>query len=243
MLSTRGPCAGAFRTFTRAYHRSPQAKRGAGKSWHSAGRTMRQAKDGDDGFPLKKVMPLRTNRNVNYVPKNAKKSSSSWIFKDRFTNTAIMREIKNGDKPWRLTEEEYRAIKRADLRVPMRERALSAKQMIHQLRVEELHKSKKDYPRTIPDFKAGDRISITRYVELGKDNKFEILKGMCIARKNNMNESHFSILNNKSDTTYEMKIPLWSPFIKKIDILQKGTIKTRKAYYLRDRPVEEFLTR
>lgn len=112
-----------------------------------------------------------------------------------------------------------------------------------QLRNEEVEKIKIKFPREIPDFKAGDRIAVTKYLQLNDESKFEVIKGMCLARSHRNLESNFTIINNKHDTTFEMKLPLWSPFIKKIEILQKGNIKKKKAFYLRDRPVEEFQTR
>lgn len=218
--------------------------RGKGHAWHNAGRGPVFAKDGQEGFPDGRLLPLRTNRIVNFVPRHIKKSSSAWLFRDRFPNTSLQRVANIENKPWTLSEDEYKAIKSAYLKPPMRERQLTPIQLIQTLRKEEILKTKKFHPREIPDFKTGDRIAVTRYMELNNEEntKLETVKGMVIGRKNCMNESTVWILNNRHDTTFEMKIPIWSPFVKEIEVLQKGTIKKRKALYLRDRPVDEFQT-
>lgn len=218
------------------------ADRLTARGWANAGRGPVFATDDNKGFPKQRILAQKTNRKVNFVPKFIKKSSTAWIFKGRYTNSVLQRMAKNRNKHWALTHEEYNAIRNADLRRPHRERTLSFKDLITQLRKEEIMKTKINYPRQIPDFKAGDRIAVTQYVELGQESKVETIRGMCIARKQAMNESWFAILNHRDDTTYEMKIPLWSPFIKSIDIIEKGNIKRRKAYYLRDRLPEEFQT-
>ena len=92
------------------------------------------------------------------------------------------------------------------------------------------------------NFKAGDRVQITKYVSLTDPSKFEIIKGMCLGRFNKGLDSHFSILNNKEETTFEMKVPLYSPWVKDIKILQRGKIKESTCWWMRDRPISEFMT-
>lgn len=127
-------------------------------------------------------------------------------------------------------------------KIPIEQRELTHKQLMAQLREEEVAKIKKRYPRTVDHFKAGDRVQITKYLDLADLSKTEVIKGMVIARRSNTTESWLAILNNKEDSTWEMKVPLNSPWIKDIMVLQYGNLKRRNAYYLRDRPVEEFQT-
>jgi len=97
--------------------------------------------------------------------------------------------------------------------------------------------------RVIEDsYKAGDRVQVTKYVKLGDESKYEIIKGMCLRRKDNMLESHFTLLNNKDETTFEMKVPVFSPWVKHVKILERGKIKAKSIPWMRDRPIEEFQT-
>jgi len=234
------PCRGKK---TGAGRRHPgSSPRGLGKAWTNAGRGPVAAKAGNEGFPDQRILPQKTNRYHNWRPKWVKQNPSvNWIFKDRFPTSQL--KSMNKPKPWALSEEEYHRIKKETAKPPLGQRRQSCKAMMLQLREEEVAKMQQKYPREVADFKTGDRVVITKAITLDDDTKFEVMKGFVIARKRNSNESNFSILNNKLDCTWEMKVPLWSPFLRKVDILQKGNLKSAKAYYMRDRPVEEFQTK
>lgn len=219
--------------------------RGGRSEWRNF-RPKMQAKAGAEGWPEPRVFPLKTNRKRTFHAKFAKlKPSSSWLFKDTYPEKKL-RRIAKGLQPWSLSEEEYRKMKSEGIpKAPMRERAPSVYRLMKQVRYDELQRMKHHVlkNRHIENgFRAGDRVQITKYVSLSNHSKFETIKGMCLGRFNKGLDSHFSILNNKEETTFEMKVPLYSPWVKDIKILKRGNIKTSTCWYMRDRPINEFQT-
>lgn len=204
-----------------------------------------RAKEGQEEWPKARVFPQKTNRPRTFFSKVARsKPSSAWLFKNTYPERRL-RHIAKGNKPWSLSEEEYRHIKHNKVVVPMAERQDSVFRLMRQVRWEELQRMEKHVltDRHIdPGFKAGDRLQITKYVNLGDHSKYETIKGFCLARKDIGLDSHFTIINNKDETSFEMKVPLFSPWVKDVKILQKGNIKTQSCWHMRDRPVAEFQT-
>lgn len=146
--------------------------------------------------------------------------------------------------PWNYTKEELHEIRAAPyVKLPIEEREYSNKSTMLTLRMEEMKKIRNNWPRNVDRFKAGDRIKITKYITLGRDNKVEVVKGMCIGRTFRNLESYFRIINWKIDVMYEMNIPLWSPFIKSIEVLQAGKISKAKCYWMKERPFKEYITK
>jgi ribosomal protein L19 len=129
-------------------------------------------------------------------------------------------------KPWRprriplLSSEDYAASQRpvTPFRKPaLADRLPSAGYLIRQLRAEERARMQREHPREIDEFKAGDYIAVTKYLQLGRP-KFEVLEGWCLGRfkgEDNL-DATFILRGIKLNVGYEMNIPLWSPFIAKV---------------------------
>ena len=106
------------------------------------------------------------------------------------------------------------------------------------LRAAEVARLKSDPARHIDDFKAGDKIVVTKYISLNDRTKFERIAGLCLARHRGTRLSaSFLMRSHKLGEDYEMQFPLWSPFIAQIHRVEEGKQHFRqKMYYLRDRP-------
>lgn len=92
----------------------------------------------------------------------------------------------------------------------------------------------KEKQRGIIPFKVGDRIAITSLLSLEED-KIQTIKGIVIdISKNNRIDGTFTILNSVSGVGFTMKIPIWSPFIRHITMVEEAPKKShrkRLKYY------------
>lgn len=184
-------------------------------------------------MPVKKT--IRHDHKQKYAP-----LAHPWLYKYSKLKTRPQRDR----NPWALSEDELNELRgKAYVKPPLPERKPSNKQLMLQLRKEETMKIAKEWPRHIEPFRAGDKLKITKHLTLDRDNKFEVVKGFCIGRSNRNLESYFRIINYKTDVVYEMNIPLWSPFIKSIEVIEKGNFKRSKLYYMKERPWQEFIVK
>jgi len=87
-------------------------------------------------------------------------------------------------------------------------------------------------------FKVGDRIAITSLLSLEED-KIQTIKGLVVAiSKKNYFHGSFTIINFVSGVGFEMEIPFWSPFIRKITVMEEGTenFHKKKLWHLTKLP-------
>ena len=89
--------------------------------------------------------------------------------------------------------------------------------------------------KSIPAFRAGDTLKITLKIIEGERSRLQVYEGMCIARKNNLLNSKFTVRKISHGEGVERVFPLFSPNIEKIEVVRKGGVKRAKLYYLRKR--------
>jgi len=86
----------------------------------------------------------------------------------------------------------------------------------------------------IPDFRAGDTISLdVRVVEGGKE-RVQRFQGVVIARKNSGIEETITVRKISSGVGVERIFPLHSPMIASIKVIQRGRVRRAKLHYLRN---------
>ena len=89
--------------------------------------------------------------------------------------------------------------------------------------------------KNIPNFRSGDTLKLTIKIIEGERSRFQIYEGICIARKNNLLNSKFTVRKMSHGEGVERVFPLFSPIIDKIEVIKKGDVKRAKLYYLRKR--------
>ena len=89
--------------------------------------------------------------------------------------------------------------------------------------------------KNIPTFRSGDTLRVTIKIVEGERSRLQVYEGMCIARKNNLINSKFTVRKISHGEGVERVFPLFSPIIDKIEVLKKGDVKRAKLYYLRKR--------
>ncbi len=89
--------------------------------------------------------------------------------------------------------------------------------------------------KSIPAFRSGDTIKVTLKIIEGERSRLQSFEGVCIARKNNLLNSKFTIRKISHGEGVERVFPLFSPNIDKIEVIRKGNVKRAKLYFLRKR--------
>ena len=108
-------------------------------------------------------------------------------------------------------------------KLPLAYRSPSPAMLIRLLRQEEKQRIINETPSHRDRFVTGDRIAVTRYVSLTDKAKVERVYGRVIERRgDHALTASFVIRNSKAGEAYDMRIPLYSPFIVRIDVLERG---------------------
>jgi ribosomal protein L19 len=148
-----------------------------------------------------------------------------------FTKATLRRQALAQANPWYISHHALQKIRRGPLvngvpvetKLPYALREHAPDFEMRRLRHLEATKLASDPQRTLADFVPGDRIVVTKYVSLNDRSKFERVAGLVLARS--LGED------------YELRMPLWSPFIARIDIVERnpnGENRRKKQYLLRD---------
>ena len=87
----------------------------------------------------------------------------------------------------------------------------------------------------VPNFKAGDTVSVQYKITEGTNTRIQAFKGVVIARaKDDSNyNATFTVRKISGNIGVERKFPLYSPLIAGIEVLKQGVVRRSKLYYLR----------
>lgn len=99
--------------------------------------------------------------------------------------------------------------------------------IIQQLENEQL---KKD----IPDFQAGDTLSVEVRVKEGNRERLQRFEGVCIAKRNRGLNAAFTVRKISHGEGVERVFQTHSPAIAGIEVKRRGDVRRAKLYYLRE---------
>jgi len=87
----------------------------------------------------------------------------------------------------------------------------------------------------IPEFKAGDTISVSYKVVEGKKARVQTFTGVCLRVRGKLNSRSFILRKESNGVGIEKTFPMHSPQIVKVSVIKSG--KVRRAYisYMRKR--------
>ena len=85
----------------------------------------------------------------------------------------------------------------------------------------------------VPEFRAGDTVSVHVRVVEGQKERIQIFKGVVIARRGGGTRASFTVRKISSSVGVERIFPLHSPSIAQIDVERRGKVRRAKLYYLR----------
>ena len=89
---------------------------------------------------------------------------------------------------------------------------------------------------TMPDFKAGDTVSVYYKIKEGSKERVQQFQGTVLRRNNKgTNGETFTVRKVSNGVGIERIFPLLSPNIDRIEVIRKGKVRRAKLYYLRGR--------
>ena len=87
--------------------------------------------------------------------------------------------------------------------------------------------------RNIPDFKAGDTVTINYKIKEGDKERVQQFTGVVIQIHGDGNVKTFTVRKISNGVGVERIFPLYSPFIESIKVERKGEVRRAKLFYLR----------
>jgi len=99
-------------------------------------------------------------------------------------------------------------------------------------RVKEIEKQL--FPETnIPDFKAGDNVSVNYKIIEGSKERIQVFRGEVIQRKGVGSSQTFTVRKLSNGVGVERIFPLFSPNIESIEVNKVGKVRRAKIFYIR----------
>ncbi len=89
--------------------------------------------------------------------------------------------------------------------------------------------------REIPDFKAGDNITVDYKIVEGNKSRIQSFKGDVIKRQGRGYTQTFTVRKISDGIGVERVFPLHSPHIDSIKVNKRGRVRRAKLYYQRER--------
>lgn len=87
-----------------------------------------------------------------------------------------------------------------------------------------------------PEFREGDTIAVHQRIREGDKERIQVFQGDVIALHKSGASSTFTVRKiGAHGIPVERIFPLYSPHIKKIEVIKKGDVRRAKLYYVRDR--------
>lgn len=88
---------------------------------------------------------------------------------------------------------------------------------------------------TLPNFKAGDNITVNYKIIEGTKERIQSFKGDVIKRQGEGATASFTVRKVSDGIGVERLFPVYSPNIESITLNKVGKVKRAKLYYLRNR--------
>lgn len=89
--------------------------------------------------------------------------------------------------------------------------------------------------KTVPQFKAGDNVTVNYRIIEGAKERIQAFKGDVIKRQGQGMTQTFTVRKMSNGVGVERLFPLYSPNIESIELNKSGRVRRAKLYYLRER--------
>jgi large subunit ribosomal protein L19 len=88
--------------------------------------------------------------------------------------------------------------------------------------------------KKLPDFKAGDNITVHYKIVEGNKERIQSYKGEVVQRKGNGATQTFTVRKISNGIGVERVFPLYSPNIDSIEVNKRGKVRRARLFYLRE---------
>lgn len=85
----------------------------------------------------------------------------------------------------------------------------------------------------LPDFKAGDTITIQYKIKEGEKERIQPFTGVVLQRRGSGSTETFTIRKMASGVGVERIIPVHSPYVESISVQKRGKVRRARIFYLR----------
>jgi large subunit ribosomal protein L19 len=89
--------------------------------------------------------------------------------------------------------------------------------------------------KELPDFKAGDTITVSYKIKEGNKERVQQFQGVVLQKRNTHASETFTVRKISSGIGVERIFPMDSPFIEKIEVNRRGIVRRSRIFYLRER--------
>ena len=88
--------------------------------------------------------------------------------------------------------------------------------------------------KDLPDFTAGDRITVHYKIKEGNKERIQQFQGDVIQRRNSGIDESFTVRKISNGVGVERIFPMNSPYIDKIEVNRRGKVRRARIFYLRE---------
>jgi large subunit ribosomal protein L19 len=85
----------------------------------------------------------------------------------------------------------------------------------------------------LPDFNAGDTITVHYKIREGNKERIQQFRGTVLQKRGTGNTATFTVRKMSGNVGVERIFPVASPFIDKVDINKRGRVRRARIFYLR----------
>ncbi|MBS3913516.1 MAG: 50S ribosomal protein L19 [Bacteroidetes bacterium] len=85
----------------------------------------------------------------------------------------------------------------------------------------------------LPDFKAGDRVTVFYKIKEGNKERIQQFQGDVIQRRNSGVDETFTVRKISNGVGVERIFPVHSPYIEKVEVNRLGKVRRARIFYLR----------
>lgn len=86
-----------------------------------------------------------------------------------------------------------------------------------------------------PNVKVGDTVKLYMKIKEGNKVRTQIFEGLVLALKGSGMSSTLTVRKMSYGIAVERIVPIHSPLLEKIEVVQRGKVKKSKLYYVRER--------
>lgn len=102
--------------------------------------------------------------------------------------------------------------------------------------MEAIENLEKEYQRMdIPPFRPGDTIRVNYKILEGDKERIQVFEGVVIRKRRGNTRGTFTVRKISYGIGVERIFPLHSPYIERIEVVNRGRVRRSRLYYLRGR--------